>query len=190
MHKLSRVSLLLFLLGALALVIWRTAWPAAAQARAARVAVLAAAQPETWNLGITVEGAPTYDAVIGRLVSDVGAFRSARTAEAVTIFPAPANARTVQAACFYLLSRTGGYSGAATLSLVIYDYAGTLQHTVSATGIDLQAVPTGVWTPIALSATPADLVISPGEFLAFRFTLSGAAGDDLDVRPLFEVSVN
>jgi hypothetical protein len=190
MHKLFRVSILLFLLGVSALAVWRIASPAAAQAKAARVAALAAAQSETWNLGITVEGAPAYNAVIGRLVSDVGAFRSARTAQAATIFPAPANARTVQAASFYLLNRTGTYSGAATLSLVIYDYAGTPQHTVSATGVDLQTAPTGVWTPIALSGTPGDLVISPGEFLAFHFTLSDVAAGDLDVRPLFEVSVN
>ena len=190
MRKLFRVSLVLFLLGVSALAIWRVASPAAAQAKAARVTALAAIPSETWNLGITVEGAPAYRAVIGRLMSDVGAFRSAHTPQAATIFPAPASARTVQAAGFYLLSRTGAYTGTATLSLVIYDYAGTPQHTVSATGVDLQTAPTGVWTPIALSGTPGDLVISPGEFLAFCFTLSEAAAGDLDVRPLFEVSVN
>jgi hypothetical protein len=190
MHRLFRISLVLFLLGVSALALWRIASPAAAQAKAARVAALAAASSETWNLGVTVEGAPAYRAVIGRLMSDVGAFRSARTAQAATIFPAPANTRTVQAASFYLLNRTGTYTGTATLSLVIYDYAGTLQHTVSVTSVDLQTAPTGVWTPIALSATPDDLVISPGEFLAFCFTLSEAAAGDLDVRPLFEVSVN
>ena len=190
MHKLSRVSLVLFLLGVSALAIWRVASPAAAQAKASRVTALAATPSETWNLGITVEGAPAYRAVIGRLMSDVSAFRSARTPQAATIFPAPASARTVQAASFYLLNRTGTYTGTATLSLMIYDYAGTPQHTVSATGVDLQTVPTGVWTPITLSATPGDLVISPGEFLAFCFTLSEAAAGDLDVRPLFEVSVN
>jgi hypothetical protein len=190
MHKLFRIGLVLFLLGASAWATWRIALPAAAQAKAARAATLAAAQSETWNLGVTVEGAPIYRAVIGRLMSDVGAFRSARTTQAATIFPAPASARTIQAASFYLLSRTGTYSGTATLSLVIYDYAGTPQHTVSATGIDLQTAPTGGWTPVALSATPGDLVISPGEFLAFCFTLSDVAAGDLDIRPLFEVSVN
>jgi hypothetical protein len=190
MHKLFRISLVLFLLGVSAWATWRIASPAMAQAKAARTAALSAAQSETWNLGVTVEGAPTYRAVIGRLMSDVGAFRSARTVQAATIFPAPASARTVQAASFYLLSRTGAYSGTATLSLKIFDYAGTLQHIASATSIDLQTAPTGVWTPIALSGTPGDLIISPGEFLAFCFTLSDVAAGDLDVRPVFEVSVN
>jgi len=172
------------------LVVWLIASPVGAQVeQASPASVSSAATSETWSLGITVEGAPTYNAIVGRLVSQVGAFRSDRVNQAATIFPAPATARTVQSASFYLLSRTGAYAGTATLSLVIDNYAGTLQHTVSAAAVDLQTTPTGVWTALALSAAPADLVISPGEFLAFRFSLSGAAGGDLDVRPLLEVVV-
>lgn len=190
MYKRFRINILLLLFGVAACVVLLVGSLVAGKAESAPMAALNASNTsETWSLGVTVEGPPTYNAIVGRLVSDVGAFRSARVTEAATIFPAPATARTVQSANFYLLSRTGTYVGTATLSLVIYNYAGTLQHTVSAAGIDLQTTPTGVWTPVTLSSLSDDLTISPGEFLAFRFKLSGSGGGDLDVRPLFDISV-
>jgi hypothetical protein len=189
MHKLLSTNRLLLLFGVVACVLLLASSLAAARAESAFPSSLnATSTAETWSLGVTVEGPPTYSAIIGRLVSDVAAFRSFRATEAATIFPAPATARTVQSASFYLLSRTGTYSGAANLSLVIYDYAGTIQHTVGAP-INLQTQSVGVWTPFAISTVPDDLVISPGEFLAFRFTLSGITSGNLDARPLFEVSV-
>ena len=112
---------------------------------------------ENWNLGVTVEEAPTYTAVVGRLVSDVGSFRSARAAQAATIFPAPASQKTIEAASVYLLSRSGSYSGTATLSLAVYDFSGrTLKHKVNAVDIDLQTSPTGAWIPLTLSNTATD----------------------------------
>ncbi len=189
MRKFFYPSLLLLLLGALALAAWHSASPAAAQVNREALGATVYTQPETWNLGITVEGAPTYNAVIGRLVSDVGVFRSARADQGATIFPAPATSRNVQGASFYLLSRTGSYTGTAKLSLVIFNYAGVVQHTVSAADVGLQAAPIGTWTPVTLSGTADNLVISPGEFLAFRDALSAGAAENLDVRLLYEVLV-
>ncbi|MFB0537534.1 MAG: hypothetical protein ACETWR_21420 [Anaerolineae bacterium] len=142
-----------------------------------------------WRLGSTSEGISSYDAVIGRLVSTAAAFRSNQDTDIYHIFPAPASQTTVQAARFYILDRTGSYDGTATLTLEILDYAGALQHSVSAASVDMQLAAPGTWTDLTLSGTPADLQISPGEFLAFHFALSGASGGSLDVRPVFEVEV-
>lgn len=145
---------------------------------------------ETWNLGFTVEGAPTYNAIIGRVAEEAGAFRSNRgVTQMATIFPAPATARTVDSARLYILSRNGSYGGTMTLSLRIYNFAGVLQHTVSSAGIDLQTAATGTWMQVPLSATADNLVVSPGEFLSFHVELSGASAGNLDVRPVFDVTV-
>jgi hypothetical protein len=141
-------------------------------------------------MGVAVDGAPAYSGVVGRLVSNTGTFRSARAAQDTFIFPAPASSRTVEAASVYLLDRNGTYApGTATLSLVIYNFAGVVQHTVTAADIDMQTASTGAWIELSLSANPDDLLISSGEFLGFHFRLSDAPGGDLDIHPLFEVSV-
>jgi hypothetical protein len=165
-----------------------TAGPSMTEARDS--AQPAATTSESWRMGVTSEGTAAYSAIIGRNVSEVAAFRSNRATDIYYMFPAPSTQRTVQSATrFCILSRTGTYVGAATLTLEILDYAGTVQHTVSAAGIDMETAPTGVWTAVTLSGTPADLEIAPGEFLAFHFRLGGASGGDLDVRPIFEVGV-
>jgi len=148
-----------------------------------------ATTPEVWKLGFTSQGVSAYSAVIGRLASQVAAFRSAQGTDIYYIFPAPASQKTVQSARFYILDRTGSYGGTATLTLEILDYAGALQHSVSAAGVDMEAAAPGTWTDLTLSGTPADLEILPGEFLAFHFQLSGSSGGSLDVRPVFEVEV-
>ncbi len=145
---------------------------------------------ESWRLGVTSEGAAAYTAIIGRAVGDVAAFRSHRGAtDMYYIFPAPSTQRTVGAAKFYVLDRTGEYDDDATLTLEILDYAGALQHTVSAVEVDVTTVLTSTWMDVTLSVTPADWVIESGEFLAFHFALSGESGGDLDARPIFEVEV-
>jgi hypothetical protein len=143
---------------------------------------------ESWRYGITVETTPpAYSSLVGRLLAESAAFRSARAADIYFIFPAPATAKTVYQARIYILSRSGTYTGNALLSLQVYNFAGVLQHTVSAASVDLETAAAGSWQSIGLSATAANLVISPGEFLAFHFHLSAAAGNNLDVRPIFEV---
>lgn len=148
-------------------------------------------ESEYWRLGFIQEGALTYLDLNGRLASTIAAFRSNQgTSNVYYIFPAPATARTVSAANYHIVDRSGAYaSGTATLSLEIFNYAGILQRTVSAAGVDLEAASTGTWNSLVLSGTPADLVISPNEFLAFNFTLSTGPSGNLDVRPIFEVEV-
>jgi hypothetical protein len=152
----------------------------------------AAVTGELWKLGFTVETGPlTYNSLIGRVASEAAAFRSNRnTGDIYYIFPAPATQKTIQSAKFYILDRTGAYAaGNATLTLQIFNFAGAVQRTASAASVDLQTTATGTWTPMTLSSTAADLQISPGEFLAFHFNLSGASAGNLDVRPIFEVEV-
>jgi hypothetical protein len=145
---------------------------------------------EFWRLGVTSEGEVAYSVTQGRPIHPAAAFRSNRgTSEVYYIFSAPGSQRTVQAARFHILSRTGTYAGDATLTLEILDYSGTVRHTVSAAGVDMKTAPTGAWTDITLSGSVADLEIAPGEFLAFHFSLSSTPGGDLDVRPIFEVDV-
>ncbi len=144
---------------------------------------------EFWKLGVTSQGSADYSAIAGRLAGEVAAFQSAEATDIYFVFPAPATTKTVRSARFYILSRSGSYAGDATMTLEIYDLAGSAQHLVSASPVDMQAAATGAWTDVTLSGTAGDLEITPGEFLAFHFALSGAAGNDLDVRPIFEVEV-
>lgn len=189
MKKHARFLVLIPVFVALAVFVWAVRAPVGVLARNAGQAAAGAAA-ERWNLGINVEGAPVYTAIVGRSVGSVGAFRSNRgVSEMTMIFPAPAAAKTVQSASFYLVSRGGGYTGTASLSLRIYDYTGTLVHTVSAADVDLQAAATGQWVQVTLKDTPEERVVSPGEFLAFHVAFSDGPGGDLDVRPMFDVSV-
>lgn len=145
---------------------------------------------EVWRLGVTVEGSVGYDAVIGRVAAEAASFRSNRgVTDMYFIFPAPATQKTIQAARFYIVERSGSYSGTATMTLEILDFDGSVQHTASSASVNMGAAGVGTWTNVALSGTSANLVISAGEYLAFHFQLSGAAGDSLDVRPVFEVEI-
>jgi hypothetical protein len=152
----------------------------------------ATAASESWRLGITSEGDASYDAIIRRDISEVAAFRSDRgTGDMYYVFPAPSSQRTIAAARFNIVSRSGAYSaGTAAMTLEIIDFGGTMQHSVLAAEIDVQSAPIGVWTGAGLSGNPADLEIAPGEFLAVHFALSGGPAGDLDVRPIFEVDVD
>jgi len=146
---------------------------------------------ELWKLGFTVENNPlSYTSLIGRVAGEVATFRSNRsTTDIYYIFPAPATSKTIQSAKFYILDRTGTYPANATLTLQTFNFAGALQRTVSAASVDLQTSATGTWNSLPLSGTAANLQISPGEFLAFHFNLSGAPSNDLNVRPIFEIEV-
>jgi hypothetical protein len=181
------LSLLLLALAVAALL----ALPAApGQALKGALQASTTAPTEAWRLGIASEGDASYNAVIGRLVGANASFRSNRgVTDIYYIFPAPASSRTITSAAWNIISRSGAYAGTASLTLEIRDFSGALQHTVSSAPVDLEAATLNTWTTMALSATPANLTIAPGEYLAFRFTLDGASTGDLDVRPMFEVVV-
>lgn len=190
MQELFRKRYLVCLLSIGMMIVFFIVLPVAAKEGSGRTDDKSASlTTENWNMGITVEGAPSYTAVVGRLVSDVGVFRSARSTQAATIFPAPASQKTIETASVYVLSRSGTYTGTVSLSLEIYDLSGTLKHKVNTVDIDLQTSPTDAWIPLTLSTSSTNLTISPGEFLAFTYKLSGGTGGNLDVRPLFDVTV-
>ena len=178
------------LLLALALVALFALPAAPGQAVAGRLQAVVAAPAEAWRLGVTSEGDAGYNAVIGRLVDASASFRSNhRVQDSYYIFPAPASTRTVQSAAVNIISRSGPYTSTASLTLEVRDSSGALQRTVSAAPLDLQTAATGVWTTLALDASPASLTIAPGEHLVAHFALAGAPAGTLDVRPVFEVVV-
>jgi hypothetical protein len=145
---------------------------------------------EAWRLGITSEGDASYTVINGRSASIAASFRSNRgVTDIYYIFPAPASSRTVSSAAYNIISRTGSYTGTASLALEARSYDGSLRRTISAAPVDLQAATTGVWSDLALASDPASLALAPGEYLAFHFLLDGASTGDLDVRPVFEVVV-
>ena len=158
------------------------------QARAQPGAPLAAPS-EVWRSGITIEKDADYTSTAGRLLTENAWFNSARASQVYFAFPAPATQKTVQAARYYLLARAGSYGGSATLALEVRSLDGALQRTVSAAPVDLAGASLNTWLDLPLSANPADLVVQPGEYLAFHFQLDGGASGDLDVRSLFEVIV-
>jgi len=106
------------------------------------------------------------------------------------VYPAPATQKTIKSAKIHLLDRTGSYTGQAELTLGIYDYLGTLQHTVSTSPTDLQTALLNTWSSITISSAAADLVIAPGELLVFNISLSGGTGGDLRVSMKFEIEVS
>lgn len=113
------------------------------------------------------------------------------------IFPVPSSKKRIQSAKFLIATRTGTYDGDVVMNLEIFDFHGNLQHTVSSSPIDMQTTSSGVWTTVGLSGGPGDLVISPGEYLAFHWSLSGEKDttyhyegrEYLQVGTLFEVEV-
>ncbi len=144
---------------------------------------------EIINLGTTVHGPPTYGAVAGRLVSQTAAYRAqAGVPQMSFIFPAPGAGRSIATARIYLISNSG-YTGTATLHLIIYTLDGTAVHEVTSAGVDLLGLPVGSWSLLSLSADTNNLYISPGEFLAAEVTLDPAPVTDgeFDARAMFEI---
>lgn len=142
-----------------------------------------------WRMGFTLQPSPVYANTAGRLASLAAELKSDKNIDVYFAFPAIAGNRIVHDASFYILDRTGAYTGTVSLSLEVYNFAGALQRVVSAGNVDLQTAPPQVWTKLALSGAPADRILIPGEFLAFHLALDGSPAGDLQVRPIFEVAV-
>lgn len=144
---------------------------------------------EFWRLGLMATGMGDYAASEGRLLQMTPHFRSDQPdADAYYLFSAPGRAKTVQAARFYVLQRTGDYTGTITLTLETLAYDGTVRHTVSAGSVDLQTATPDVWTPLALATSEA-LNIASDEFLAFHFQRADAAAGNWEVALLVEAQV-
>lgn len=121
-----------------------------------------------WRMGITIQPLPVYGNMAGRVASVAAEMQSNKDTSVFFTFPAVSGRRFVKEAGFYIINRTGSYSGIVTMKLEVYDYAGNLQHVVSASSVNLQTVTPQVWTRLALSSALNDRLIEPGEFLAFH----------------------
>lgn len=161
------------------------------QARAVKPALpLSPANGETWRTGVTVEDDPIYSLLEGRSLADNAIFRSANAADYYYIFPAAANSKTIQSAQFYVLNRSGSYAGNVKLTLKVYNFTGSLIKTVTSSPVDLKTALQDSWINIPLSASPDNLVVNTGEFLAFNVNYDLGLGGSLDIRLLFEVQVD
>lgn len=146
---------------------------------------------EVWRLGAPGETAPDTTALFGRPLAITGVFRSNEpSAEQFFVFPASSRQVTVDSAAFAIIRRSGSYTGAASLALEVRDGSGSLRRILSTASIDLQAVTAGGWASLALDADPAARALAQDEHLVIRMARDGAAGGDLDVRPVFEVAVH
>ena len=152
----------------------------------------AQADPDAfWRLGMTQLGLTPLAESVGHLIEPSAAFRTDRdTSDMYFLFPATGISRTVEAAYYNLLQRTGSYAADAEMTLEVVDAHGVPQRVVSATEVDLQSAPLNVWTPVERSVHPDDWGVYPGERLAFHAHLSDGPGGDLDVRPIFEVQLS
>lgn len=140
------------------------------------------------RMGVTILTSPNYGNSSGRVTSISSVMQSDKFTDVYFAFPAVSGQRYVKDANFYILDRNGAYSGAVTMKLAIYDFAGSLKHVVSASIVDLQTTASQVWTKMIISKVTDDCLLEPGEFLAFHISLDGAPSGDFDVRPVFEVS--
>jgi hypothetical protein len=174
-------GLILALLGVLSLL---------ARGVKAEPAALASALPysEYWKAGFTVEGTVGYAQVAGRVLSEAASFRSAKATDTYFIFPAAATTRTVTQWSYHILSRSGSYDGNTRMYIEVRSFDGTLLRTVSGP-YDLEAASPNIWILGSLSPTPANWVVDTGEYLCVHFTLDGAAANDLDVHPIFEITL-
>ena len=75
-----------------------------------------------------------------------------------------------------------GYIGSAILDIVVLDYAGAVLRTISNGTIDLVTIPDQTWIPITLTATSADLDITPSEVIAGRLIMDTSNSPNTIVR--------
>lgn len=138
--------------------------------------------------GFILVSSSKYGGVAGKGASLAVQFRSDRHNDVYFVFPAVSGKLYVRQASYYLLSRSGAYSGNANLSLEVYDFNGSLQRTLSVTKVNLQTTPTQTWSTISLPESIDDCQLQPGEVPAFHLALDDGVGGNLDVRSIFEVA--
>lgn len=152
---------------------------------------------ESWRLGVLYAGQPNYAALAGRLAGPVAGVplgtmgTYAYQSDQYFVFPAAAAAYTIESARFHLITHTvdtGVYTHTVQLSLEAFSLDGLSQRTLSTAPVDLLQAKTGTWTAVGLSAAPEELVLAPGEFLAFHLAVPADAGGQ-QARLEFEVVV-
>ncbi len=147
------------------------------------------ASGETWRLGFPREGDVNGEFSTGQFASGTAAFRSAVAADSYFVLPASATTTSVRSAQFYVLKRTGAYSGDAVMRLDVLGPDGVVRRTASRSDVNIASAPDGVWTPISLASSSDSLRVAPGERLAIHCEMDAGAGGDLDVRVAFETQV-
>ncbi|MCB0207992.1 MAG: hypothetical protein KDJ52_01605 [Anaerolineae bacterium] len=144
---------------------------------------------EIWRSGFTVEGTAHYEAAKGRLADTVAAVRAGRSVSDIYyLFPAtPTKLVTVLSAKFAILEKSGSYNGRVKLSLEAHNVDGGSPRVISTETIDVKEIDINKWISIPLSTTPADVKLSPDDYLAAHFEFENGADGDFDIRPMFEV---
>jgi hypothetical protein len=150
--------------------------------------------PDTmfWRSGMNLPpgASPSYANLVMRQPGVMAHFQSnVGAGELFFVFGAISRPLRVAAAKVYVLSRSGSYSGQATIELWAGWMGGTSDHQISAGPVNIQTLPAGSWQTIELSASPAARRVYAGRTLLTYFELSGATGGNLDVRLLFEIAV-
>jgi len=150
--------------------------------------------PDTmfWRSGMNLPSGmvPSYANLVMRQPGVMAHFRSNSGAgEMFFVFGAISRPLRVADAKVYVLSRTGSYSGLATIGLWAGRMSGTSDHEISAAPVNIQTLPAGSWQTINLSANPAAQRIYAGQTLLVYFDLDGSTGGNLDLRLLFEIAV-
>jgi len=96
---------------------------------------------------------------------------------------------TVNAIQTNILTRSGTYSGTASLTLEVRNLAGELQHGVAAAPLDLETAAVGAWSSLSLSGSAGDLLLAPDDVLLAHVSFSASSRDDLNVQAIFEIAV-
>jgi hypothetical protein len=76
----------------------------------------------TYATGFILYSSPQYSGVDGKGASRAVSIRSDRHSDVYFIFPAVSGKPYVRQASYYLLARSGAYSGNANLNLEVYDF--------------------------------------------------------------------
>jgi hypothetical protein len=142
---------------------------------------------DTWTFGVTSEGSAAYSQTAGRLITNVASFRANQGEnEIYFIFPAAAEAKSVQAASVTILSREGTLPESASLTLKVVDLDGDWQQEASLP-LDAMVILPGNWVDFTLSDLTGDLQIQPGQVLVAQLAFS--AQGDLDIKAIFDIEV-
>ncbi|MGQ0604921.1 MAG: hypothetical protein ACT4QE_24845 [Anaerolineales bacterium] len=138
---------------------------------------------EAWRWSVTVDGSATHSALLGRGVSNVAHFQSARAADTYAVFPPLATPRQVTSAYVYLLSRSGTSGAAAPLALEVLNADGAVAYNLSTATLDLETATTGTWLPMSLTS---GVNLLPGQHVVLHGQMTNAG--TLNVLVLFEVN--
>lgn len=151
------------------------------------VAHAAASTPGTAfrRYGINVIGPLDLASLTGRPQTPSAVIQTASASESSYVFPAMSSLQVVDSARFYILSRSGDYSGQVSLALEIYGIDGSYHRTIS-TPVDLSTADMGTWLSLDMSGFITRL--SASEYPVAHFVYSGGAGGSMDIRPIFEIT--